>query len=342
MKKLFLALMILFLLTGAVSASERTLLFRFNGIGVNAELIDAVTMIFQGALAEEGKYQAVYATEFFGDVECYDLTCAISLAEEAGLEKAIFGSLTRLGSKIIARVQLADARKGEIIFSDDGVSQTEEDLDVVLKRLAKSLTSGKKMESTAEVGLITEKEYDEVRRRESYSSKSFNVGFLWPAAGTMGGARRLLVLDLSYQYDTPDFFLTGRSGIRWGGDLDEDKGRALDINFLEVKIGRYLNRADFAPFLNGGIGIHYMREKKRFEIDHGSYIEQIDREDGGTGLILLGGGGFAAFRTYNFQFQIDVDYFIMLEKLNAGEESEGGKYPQGVIFTFCVKKGHNK
>jgi hypothetical protein len=338
MKKSLAVILVLAMLSGAAAASEKVLLLRFQGTGVDEELISAVTTLFQGALNEEGKYQAVSTAEALGETEYYDQANAATMAQEAGLGKAVTGSLTRLGSKIIVRVQLMNTEDGAVLFSDDAVSQTEDDLDVVLTRLAKSMTTGKKMESTAEVGLITEKEFDQVRRRESFSSKSFSVGFLWPTDGTMGGADRLVVLDFAYQYDTSDFFLTGRSGLRWGGDTGTDGGKAYDINFLEVKIGRHLNRSDFSPFLSGGIGIHYTKETIRVQTVHNTY----EQDQGGTGLILLGGGGITAFRTYNFHFKLDVDYFIILEKLNAAGHPDGGKYPRGIMFTFCVMKGQDR
>ena len=336
MKTLVATLLLFMILSGPVSASEDVILFNFKGIGVDHELIEAVTSIFQGALAEEGRYQPVLASETLGDVECYDLSCAVELAREAGYDNAVTGTITRLGGKIIVRVQLVNVDKQEIGFSDDGVSQSEDDLDVVLSRLAKSLSTGKKMEDTAQVGLITEKEYDEVRRRESYSTKSFNVGFLWPTAGSFGGVDRLITLDLAYHYDTNDFFLTGRSSLRWGGDWRDDGAKAVDVNFLEVKIGRYFSRSDFSPFVNAGIGIHYVKATQRVATAHGTSVEM---DDGGTGPVFLGGVGFTAFRTYNFHFRVDLDYMFMLEKINTGAQSGDGDYPQGVIFTFCVMKG---
>lgn len=339
MKTLIASLMVLVISSGAVSASDDVLVFEFKGIGVDYDLIQAVTSIFVGALAEEGRYQPVFAAEVVGDAQCYDVSCAADLSKEAGYDRAVTGTVTRLGSKLIVRVQLVDAGRKEITFSDDGVSQTEDDLDVVLSRLAKSLSTGKKMEDTAEVGLITEKEYDEVRRRESYSTKSFNAGFLWPTAGSFGGVNRLITLDLAYHYDTTDFFLTGRSSLRWGGDWEDDGGKAVDVNFLEVKIGRYFSRNDFSPFVNAGIGIHYVKATKRVETIYGT---TIDQEDGGTGPVFLAGGGFTAFRTYNFHFRVDVDYMFMLEKINTGAQSGDGDYPQGIIFTFCVMKGQRE
>jgi len=158
MKTLLATLIVLLIAPGFVSAADDVLLFQFKGIGVDYDLVEAVTSIFHGALAEEGVYQPVFAAEILGDVDCHDVSCAVELAREAGIGKAVTGNVTRLGNKIIVRVQLIDADKEKIEYSDDGVSQTEEDLDVVLSRLAKSLSTGRKMEDTAEVGLITEKE----------------------------------------------------------------------------------------------------------------------------------------------------------------------------------------
>ncbi|MCK4236998.1 MAG: hypothetical protein KAX38_07745, partial [Candidatus Krumholzibacteria bacterium] len=183
-----------------------------------------------------------------------------------------------------------------------------------------------------EVGMITEQEFEEVRRRESYFSKGLRVGYLWPFS-SMGGAERLLVLDFAYQYDTRDFFLSGRSGLRWGGDLDEDHGRAVDVVLLDAKIGRYFNGGDFSPFVSAGIGIHWVKAEERIEVERGRFEEN---EDSGTGLALIAGGGFTAFKTYNFQFQLDIDYFIILEKLDVGG------YPKGIIFTFCIRKGQKR
>lgn len=324
----WLAVSIVFtLVSGQLFASEKVLLFRFRAVGIDEELVDAVTLIFQGALEEEGRYAPVSAYDVIADYDCYDLYCAVPLAREAGLRMAVTGSLTRLGGKIIVRVNLIDAEREETVFSSDGVAQTEEDLDVVLDRLAKGLASGREMESTAEVGLITEHEYDEVRRRESFYSKSFRAGLMWPTSGSMGGVDRLIAIDFAGQYDTPDFFLSGRSGVRWGGDIDEDGGSALDIALLEARIGKYANRGDFTTFMSAGLGLHWVRARERIDDAAG------EREDSEIGLALIAGGGFTAFRTYNFQFQIDCDYFFFLEKLDVGG------YPQGILFTFCIKGG---
>jgi hypothetical protein len=320
---------------GAADALEKPIMFRFKSVGVDEDIVEATMMLFKGSLNEEGKYNPVYADNSLAGIECYEPDCAARIGRLEGYGKAIVGSLTQLGFKIIVRVQLVDTESGDVIFTEQGTADTEEDLDMVLARLAKSVTSEKKFEETAEVGMITENETLDEKRRESYSSKGLRVGFIWPIDDSFGNmVDRLIAVDFAYQYELPDFFLMGRSGLRWGDG-------ALDVCFLDAKIGRYLNRGDFTPFINGGLGVHYIRGKGLIKREHheGDYYTEVTWEDGSYGLVLLGGAGFTAFRTYDFQFQIDVDYFIMLDKINEDEvNGSEARRPQGVLFTFCIRK----
>jgi hypothetical protein len=317
---------IIFLFAGTLQASEKTLLFRFKGTGVDEELIDAVDQIFGSVLSQQGKYNTVSAVNVVGNVECYSLSCAVAYADEAGFTKAITGNLTRLGGKFIVNIQLIDVERDKIILGVDAVSETEEDLDVVLKRLAKSITAGKEMDETAEVGLVTESEAKQDRRKSSFTSNGLRAGFMWPSADSFGKTSRLTAIDFVFQHDMKDYFLSGRSGLKWGNHS------AFNFTFLETKIGRYLSRSDFSPFISGGIGIQYNRSEIEIK---GPTSTDFDSASG-TGLSLCGGVGLAAFRTYDFQFRLDVDYFIVFTKVESDGNS-GKEYPQGIIFTFCIK-----
>jgi hypothetical protein len=325
MRKTILLISILFLFAGTLQASEKALLFRFKGTGVDEELIDAVNQIFGSDLSQQGKYTTISAVSVVGNVECYSLPCAVDYAGEAGFPKAITGNITRLGGKLILNVQLIDVETEKIVLGVDAVSETEEDLDVVLKRLAKSITSGKSMDNTTEVGLVTESEARPERKRSSFTSKGLRAGFMWPSVDSFGkDSERLTVIDFVVQHDMRDYFLSGRSGLKWGNNS------AFNLTILETKIGRYLSRGDFSPFISGGMGIQYNRGRIEIENRPGTHSAS------GTGLSLCGGVGLAAFRTYDFQFQIDVDYFIVFTKLESDGYS-GEEYPQGIIFTFCIK-----
>ncbi len=328
-RKIAVFLVLFILVSVPLSASERVLVFRFRGTGVDEDLLDAVAALFDQALDGEGRYQAVPAFEVIGDVECREADCAAVRAREAGYGKAIIGSLTRLGSKVIVGVKLVDAAKRDVIQATEGAALSEEDLDVVLKRIAIAISKGKTIDATAEVGLITESEYTDVRKRDSFSTGGLRAGFMWPLAGSYGGVDRMTAIDLVFQHDTKDYFLAGKSGLNWGGDFERDGSSAFGLTLFEAKIGRYLSRNDFSPFVSAGLGISWTRIRMA-----GPEGEETDR---GSGLSLSVGTGFAAFRTFDFQFQLGLDYIIILEKL--GTKYGEMENPQGIFFTFCIRRG---
>jgi len=322
------ALIILFplLFFSKASASGNLLLFEFRATGVDEELAEACSEIFSYALSEQGVYIAVRAAEAVGDHGCSSPGCAGGIAAEAGFEKALTGSLVRLGNKIVVNVELIDAAEDRIESALQGTSDSEEDLDVVLRRLAKGISTGKTMEDTAEVGMITEGETEPDRRRTSFTTKGIRAGFMWPFDDSYGMTERLTAVDFVVQHDIRDYFLAAKAGLKWGDHS------ALDITFLKAKLGRYLRRGDFSPFVSAGLGLQYSRMEVIMDPSH-----PLTGEDtvSGTDLSLCAGAGIALFRTYDFQFQLDLDYSIMLRKLKT-RKGDGG-YPQGLIFTFCLK-----
>jgi len=333
MKRFITIVCICVLLAGSADASDRLVVFRFHGTGVDEQLVDAAGIIFRGALSKEGRYMPVTAFEILGDVDCARFDCAVSLAREAGMRYAVTGNITRLGGKIIADVELVDAAEETVLVAEDGVALSEEDLDVVLKRLARSVSTGKSLDSTAELGMVTESEYEGDRRRSSFTTKGFRFGFMWPTSESMGIVDRLAVIDFVYQHEVRDFFLSGRTGVRFGGGLDSEGTDALDFALLDTKIGYYFSRDDFSPFFSAGMGVHWVKIRQN-SMDPDRYF---DHRDDGMGMSFTVGVGLAAFRTYDFQFQMDLDYFIVFEKLGSQDVAE--EYPRGVIFTFCIKKG---
>lgn len=326
MRKLFFTILIILVAVGSVRGAERVLLFRFKGTGLDEELIEACEDIFTYALSKHGAYKAVRAEDEIGDGDCYSATCAVYLSREAGFAKAVTGNIVRLGNKLVVNVQLIDAENDEIELGVEGTSVTEDDLDVVLNRLAKSISEGKGIDDTAEVGMITQQESSDELRRSGFVTKGLRVGFAWPQDDSFGKTDRLTAIDFVVQHDTRDYFISGKTSVKWG------RYSAFNFTFLETKVGRYLNRGDFSPFISAGVGLQYNRAE--VIVPQGQPAPSDDHVSG-TGLSVCGGIGVAVFRTYDFQLQLDLDYFLVFEKLEIEKGVE--KYPQGVIFTFCLK-----
>ncbi|HSG26895.1 MAG TPA: hypothetical protein VLA34_00345, partial [Candidatus Krumholzibacterium sp.] len=285
MKRYLMTILTLALLGGSADAAERLVVFRFHGTGVGEETVDAAGIIFRGALSKEGRYQPVSSFDVLGDVDCAMFDCAVALAREAGIRYAVTGHITRLGEKIIADVELVDAADGAVVIAEDGVALSEGDLDVVLKRLAKSVSTGRPLDGTAELGMVTESEAAGDRRRSSFTTKGFRLGFMWPTSESMGIVDRLAVIDFVIQHEVRDFFLSGRTGVRFGGGLDSDGTDALDFALLDTKIGYYFSREDFSPFFSTGIGIHWVKIRQN-SMDEDRIF---DHRDDGMGMSFMVG-----------------------------------------------------
>jgi len=323
-KVLIIFLALSFFTAGSAFSAEKVLLFRFKSTGVDEQLLDAADQIFGDALGSEGVFTPVRAHEVIGNVQCHSPECAGGYAEDAGYEKALIGSMTRLGSKVVVSVRMISAGENNVIRRAESSSESVEDLDIVLKRLAKSISTGRSVAESAEVGMISEKETDPERRRTSITSKGLRAGFLWTLDDSYGRAERLTGVDFVVQHDMTDYFLSGKTGYKWGGG-------AWGFTWLQTKIGRYLSRGDFSPFISLGLAIETVSAEYRTTRD-GRSITEDDRK---TGLGVSAGTGFTLFRTYNFQFQLDLDYYILIEEMGPAEQ--GSKFPQGFMMTFCLK-----
>lgn len=325
MKRFVLIILVIILgsSAGAVSA-EKVLLFRFRSTGVDEQLLDAVDQVFGDALTGYGVYSPVRAYEVVGNVQCHTPACAAGYAGDAGYGKALIGSLTRFGDKVIVNVNLVDAESSEVVHRAEGSSETVEDLDIVAKRLAKSISTGRPVSESAEVGMITEKESSPERRRSSFTTKGIRAGFLWALDNSFGKPDRMPAIDFVVQHDMPDYFLSGKFGIKWGSG-------SWAFTWLHTKVGRYFGRGDFSPFISAGLGLESVNTE--YDIEDASFTRQ--ENDKKTGFAISAGTGLALFRTYDFQFQLDIDYYMVLEKMVVGDSKE--EFPRGILLTFCLK-----
>ncbi len=148
--KLIILLMALVLNFSQAAAKENVAVFDFNPVGVDNQTALSSSQIFRAELGAIGKYnvltkgdidERLQAASIY-DFTANDINSAISKGKIIDADKSVIGSLTRLGNKIIVDVQLISVSSGEIELSDRFSTDSIEDLDVVLRRLAGAVSSG--------------------------------------------------------------------------------------------------------------------------------------------------------------------------------------------------------
>ncbi len=289
-KKLVLFLLFYFLIGPIVLNAKNIGVLPLKPVGIEINITEAVHQLLGSELSSYG-YTVLLPDEIeekLGKkIQCYNKECAAEIGTQMGLEKVIFGSLTKIGEKHIISAVVVESQSGNIVFSDKVTSQTAEDLDVCISRLAKSIEYGKEVEKTVEVGKIMESEVEMgAKRKKAFFSSGVGFGMGTPAVGygdTDNGT--INYFEWKGWYETPKF----AAEVAWyfgSGIGDSDIGEwALGISFLY-----FMNTTDFSPFLSFGLA--------RKSITLGFY-------DYSDGLALEAGAGIVVFRTYDFRLVLD-------------------------------------
>jgi TolB-like protein len=327
------------LLTAGEALSEETIrlaVFNLQPIGVDQATVLTTAQLLRNDLAGTGRFSVVEEGEMqrvLGQsAMCYDSQCAAENGRRLEVQKAIVGSLSRLGEKIIVELRLVDVSTAGVEYSDRMASTTVEDLDTVIQRMARAVAAGKPVEKTAEVGSIVQEEAKEPLRRKNFFTVGGKIGYLFPTGDSWGQADRLLCLDWVTRYETPSFFVESLVGYRY--QLNEDNG-AFDVP-IEFSIFYIPSRSDFSPYFGGGLGIHWIGAK-RWDED-GEPVDDEDERWTNNGLALNLGGGLMGFRTYDFRIVVDLRYSVVLADLGGQDTHQG----IGLTFGITSQRGGDK
>jgi hypothetical protein len=342
---LLIILVVLSLLAITVSramaqGTARVVVFDPQPIGVDESTVMATAQLLRNDLAGTGKFMVVEEGEMrrvLGQMlECFDSQCAAQNGKQLGADKAVIGSLSRLGEKIIVELRIVNVATAQVEYSDRMASTTVEDLDTVIQRMANAVASGKPVEKTAEVGLIVQEEAKEPLRRKNFFTVGGKIGYLFPTGNSWGEADRLLCLDWVSRYETPTFFVESLVGYRLGYryQVNEENG-AFDVP-IEFSVFYLPSKSDFSPYFGGGLGIHWIAAKRWDE--NGNHANDEDERWTNNGLALNLGGGLMGVRTYDFRIVVDLRYSIVFTEL--GDQSQH----QGIALTFGItsQRGDDK
>ncbi|HWR82514.1 MAG TPA: hypothetical protein VN285_04365 [Candidatus Deferrimicrobium sp.] len=279
-----------------VCAQERLAVLPLRGNGVDVTTLETVYRLLLSEIRQLKKYDVVPENDILrllGDRSCVEAVCAVEIGRQANASKAAFGSLNRLGDKIIVQYSVVDVSSGETLLSDDLSALQVEELDQVMKRVAVSIVEQTPVEKTVQVGLVTEQESMEARERKANSSWGIGFGYLYPQKG-YDDEDRAFVWDFRSIYEMRHIAVDALLGIR--------KGISLNVGFLYLP-----SLKDFSPFVGAGLGFHGVSHEPPY--DPYSYNEGNTTSDGFEFLIK---GGLLAFRTYDFRLLVTVEFSATL------------------------------
>ncbi len=291
-------------LVGIAAAAPKVAVFGFQGIGIDSVTAVVATSVFRTELSATGKFSVASVDEVVTALGSDKVVTRISEAQDAarsmGVAKAVIGSLSKLGTQTIGKVQLIDVSTG-VEFEDQLATTSQEELDVVLRRLAKAVASKKKSAADVELGEVTQKEGKEATRREAFFGGIVGFGAFVPIA-SLGGSNMLMTYAGAALYETPDFF----AELRYSASIDMSNESYSGASFMPITIGVFktASRADFTPYYGGAMGIGVYSYYKNREGYWGDYRS-------GPGFVISPGAGYMLFHTYDFHVMADARYYLL-------------------------------
>jgi hypothetical protein len=321
-------------LPAAAGAPGKTLVLPLRTVGVS----DTTAMVVRDLLAGELETRGLPVVDLrtagslppAGSGACDDADCAGRLAGENQAARVVYGSLSRLGAKVLVRVHALRAGESTPYFADQFPAVGEEDLDVVMRRLAEGISTGRPNSERATVESITGAEAQEPRRRLVRSGPGVRAGFLYPQGKSYAGKERLTHFALVWKMEGKDFLVETTTVLGWNSTDD-----TMDWSILDLFGARIFGLGDVAPYAGGGIGLHRVslqRDVTRVN-PYPPYPTYTDYEEQtATAFAADVGGGLLLLRTYNFHFVLDVRYHVVFD----GFTKLGGKGAHGVILSFGI------
>jgi len=304
-RNLIILLIVLIITFGTINLETKTIgVLPFYSLGVDSISIQTSESILKNELQKQGALKVTPLSEiknFIGNEPCTEVKCAIEIGKQTNSDMILMISLSKLGDKIIVQYNLVDVVLESSVIVDNTTSKTIEDLEVVMKRIAKSVVDEKPLEQTVEVGSVMEKENDIPRRRKASRFIGISFGYLYPLNGFGGVDQRSFSADIRSGYELGNVAVGLNTAARYG--------------FATNIYASYLfTKTDFCPYVGGAFGFHW--------VIHNSSNKR------GDGFEFIANAGIRAFRTYDFQIIVNFDYAITANDFN----------DQALIFTIGILK----
>jgi hypothetical protein len=233
------------------------------------------------------------------------------VAAQMGASEAVVVRITHLGNTARVRLTIYAAGSGQIVYWDSiAVTGGPDELDTVFQRLAHAMQTGKPLRDSAEIDTVTDKEMQQLGRRQANKVVGVHLLTLLPLSSAASSFGAVPGGGLFWLYDA-------RS---WMADLSFDLGfGSEDRKLFSAAIGGFYPflREDFTPYFGGVVRWAYMNLGG----------------DGAGGISVQPTLGLLMGRLSTVQLRADVGYFI-----NTFGELPSPP-PQGATATCCRKFG---
>ena len=315
MKTLIFAVALVTLFSFTVAPAQdrsaaRIVILPLSANGIDPVTVETAESILSTEISKQSSMDIVSGRktkEAVGDTPCIESECAVAIGQTVSAAQVLGCRLSALGEKVIVQYFLVDVPTRKQILVDQATAANAEDLEVLMKRLARSVIDLEPITKNAQVGQILATETVEPPRRATRKNFGFSFGYLYPQSGYDRGDRSFVV-DSRFDYEINDYAVGMLVGIR--------KGFAMNL------YGSYLlSRTDLCPYVGGGLGFHWISHT-----DPPNSSGLPAKELRSDGIELSANTGIRVLHTYNFQMIFNLEFIYTMNDYN----------DRAVVFTIGI------
>lgn len=231
---------------------------------------------------------------------CDDIECAIEVGKQLLADRVFFCKIYPLGSNLILQYYLYDLSESKSILIEQTKALGLEDLEIVMKRVARSVITETPFSSGVEVGTVVGTETTPFLKKSSSYNFGLTFGYLFPTYGYDDETEKSFTLNAHFDYELPNYAIGLMMGAR--------NGFAINL------YGQYLfSASDISPYVGTAFGFHWVSHPTSYDYVLGPVLD-ANKQSHGFELVLS--SGLRLFRTQRFTVVINLEYLITFNDYN--------------------------
>jgi|GEM_PF-6504403 len=274
--------------------ARRIAVLPFSTIGVDSVVARTSGSILRAELARSGRYIPLEE----GDTPtnaCADMDCAIRAVSGMRVDHVMYGKLSKLGSKIIVDYVVADVATRKSLALGGLSAASVEDLERVLRSIAATVVDDRPVTpAVADTPVFVASRALNAPPYNSYVG--VGVGQLYPTGGYDGDRSRSFVLDIRTLFDYQEYGFVLLGSWRLGP-------------MVHFGASYYLSQGNFAPYIGGGLGYHFVYPSAILDMDLDDYSSSsgVTGRSGFQGMV---NAGFSFLHMGDLRLFTNLDYMI--------------------------------
>ena len=308
MKKILFYLFVFLLAGQFIQAQQKVYMPYFEVLNMAYDYQYSLSKLFQQYVQDQGKYEILlpaWNNEQYPH-ESQDETQ--SRARELGAPFFIKADMNALGDLIIVTMSMFRTDNGQETWNALLKANKLDDLDPILITFAKNLGEKEVTTTTGDIYTVTEQEGKELKEVETKISTGLLLGGAYPFGETFSPGLGWLTT-----YDNRNIIY----GLEICGFFHQENS----LGYIDITVDYPFSTTKNTAYAGGGLGYGWTSISNE--------TDPYGENDGGNGLMLLGGGGFILNRTASVRLIIGSRIFVPLFKVN-------NKITPGINFYVAV------